>query len=56
MEGISHLEPLEHSVLNAARDDRPGIEASVFEPLEHGIFHCEVFPLINEYFIDVIIF
>ena len=37
MEGMSHLEPLEHSVLNAARGDWSGKEASVCEPLEHSV-------------------
>ena len=37
MEGMSHLEPLEHSVLNAARGDLYRMEASVFEPLEHSV-------------------
>ena len=37
MEGMSHLEPLEHSVLNAAQGDWSRKEASVFEPLEHSV-------------------
>ena len=35
MEGMSHLEPLDYSVLNAARGDWSRKEASVCEPLEH---------------------
>ena len=34
LEKMSDAEPLEHSVLNAARG---GKEASVFEPLEHSV-------------------
>ena len=37
MEGMSHLEPLEHSVLNAARGNCSRMEASVCEPLEHSV-------------------
>ena len=37
MEGMSHLEPLEHSVLNAARGNSSRMEASVCEPLEHSV-------------------
>ena len=37
MEGMSHLEPLEHSVLNVARSNCSGKEASVCEPLEHSV-------------------
>ena len=37
MEGISHLEPLEHSVLNTARGNCSRMEASVCEPLEHSV-------------------
>ena len=35
MEGISVLEPLEHSVLEVALDGRPMEGISVLEPLEH---------------------
>ena len=34
---MSHLEPLEHSVLNAARGNSSRMEASVCEPLEHSV-------------------
>ena len=34
---MSHLEPLEHSVLNAAQGDWSGKEASVCEPLKHSV-------------------
>ena len=37
MEGMSHLEPLEHLVLNAARGNSSRMEASVCEPLEHSV-------------------
>ena len=37
MEGVSHLEPLEHSVLNAAQNNCSMKEASVCEPLEHSV-------------------
>ena len=37
MEGMSHLEPLKHSVLNAARGNSSRMEASVCEPLEHSV-------------------
>ena len=37
MEGMSHLEPLEHSVLNAARGNCFRREASNCEPLEHSV-------------------
>ena len=37
MEGMSHLEPLEHSVLNAAQGNCSSMEASVCEPLEHSV-------------------
>ena len=37
MEGMSHLEPLEHSVLNVARGNCSRMEASVCEPLEHSV-------------------
>ena len=37
MEGVSHLEPFEHSVLNAARGNCSRMEASVCEPLEHSV-------------------
>ena len=36
-EGISHLEPLEHSVLNAALVGRPMEGTPVLEPLEHSV-------------------
>ena len=36
MDGMSHLEPLEHSVLNAARGNCSRMEASVCELLEHS--------------------
>ena len=37
MEGMSHLEPLEHSVLNAARGICFRMEASNCELLEHSV-------------------
>ena len=37
MEGMSHLEPLEHSVLNVVRGNCSRKKASVCEPLEHSI-------------------
>ena len=37
MEGMSHLEPLEHSVLNAARRKCSRMEASICESLEHSV-------------------
>ena len=37
MEGMSHLEPLEHSVLNVARGNCSRKEASVCEPFEHSV-------------------
>ena len=37
MEGISVLEPLEHSVLEVALDGRPMVGISVLEPLEHSV-------------------
>ena len=37
MEGMSHVEPLEHSVLNAAGGNSSRMEASVCEPLEHSV-------------------
>ena len=37
MEGMSHLEPFELSVMNAARGDWSGKAASVCEPLEHSV-------------------
>ena len=38
MEGMLHLEPLEHSVLNAARGNSSRKEASICEPLEHLVW------------------
>ena len=35
MEGMSHLEPLEHLVLNVARGNCSRKEASICEPLEN---------------------
>ena len=37
MEEMSHLEPLERSVLNVARGNCSRNEASVCEPLEHSV-------------------
>ena len=37
MEGLSVLEPLEHSVLEVALDGRPMKGISVLEPLEHSV-------------------
>ena len=37
MEGLSVLEPLEHSVLEVALDGRPMEGISVLEPLEHSV-------------------
>ena len=37
MEGMSNFEPLEHSVLNAARGNCSRMEVSVCEPLEHSV-------------------
>ena len=37
MEGMSVLEPLEHSVLAMTLNDRPLVEMSVLEPLEHSV-------------------
>ena len=37
MDEMSHLEPLEHSVLNAALDSRPMEGIPVLEPLEHSV-------------------
>ena len=37
MEGISVLEPSEHSVLKVARVDGPTVGMSVLEPLEHSV-------------------
>ena len=38
MEGMSHLEPLEHSVMDAARGNCFRMEASNCEPLEHSVW------------------
>ena len=37
MEGLSVPEPLEHSVLEENRDDKPMKGLSVPEPLEHSV-------------------